>query len=63
MVEFEAIERGEALEEFRDKHLFNSLARPWRLSQKRQARFDRRVMTKAADRHTRTKFRPAVPCD
>lgn len=51
------------LGEFRDEHLFNSLARPRRLAQKRQTRLDCRVMTKATDGHSCAQFRPPVPCD
>jgi hypothetical protein len=63
MVAFEAIVPGWALGEFPHKHLFNSLAGPRCLAQERQARLDRRVMAKAADRHSRTQLSPSVPCD
>lgn len=49
--------------QFRNIHSLNPLAGPLGLAEKREARFDARVIQEAAHRQATVKFSPPVPLD
>lgn len=49
--------------QFRDIHPLNPFTRPLRLAEKRETRFDARVIQEAAHRQAAVQFSPPVPFD